>query len=135
VSTCTTTTTGVGFLLTGDNGGDANFGTGDNTCTYDFLAIPGGQDQADPFAFYDRYCGGAIGKICSMLDLLIIKINLLIILNGINIIAAKIRPFRMSFGTDGTELDSITGGTAALPDDAAADTDNTGFCFAYQEQA
>jgi hypothetical protein len=71
-----------------------------------------------------------------MFDLLIIKINLVILLNGINIIAAKIRPFRMSFGTDGTELDSITGDdTAALPYDAAADTDNTGFCLAYQEQA
>jgi hypothetical protein len=68
VSTCTTATADVGFLLTGAAGDDANFGTGEDKCTYDFLAIPGGQDQATPFPFYDRYCGGAIGKICSTFD-------------------------------------------------------------------
>jgi hypothetical protein len=72
VSTCTTTNAGVGFFLTGTTAGTAAAGTGADSCTYDFLAIPGGQDQATPFAFNDRYCGGALGKICSMIDLLII---------------------------------------------------------------
>ncbi len=136
VSTCTTATANVGFLLTGDVGGPSNVGAGDYRCTYDFLAIPGGQEQSYyPFAFNDRYCGGSIDKICSMFDLLIIKINLVILLIGINIIAAKIRPFRMSFGTDDTELDFIARGTAALPDGAVADEANTGFCLVYQEQA
>ncbi len=71
MSTCTTAIDDVGFLLTGDAGGDAAFGTEANKCSYDFLAIPGGQDQAT-FLFNDRYCGGTLDKICSMFDLLII---------------------------------------------------------------
>jgi hypothetical protein len=67
VSTCTTTTANIGFLLTGVAGGAAAVGTGAASCTYDFLAISGGQNQATPFAFNDRYCGGSIGNICSML--------------------------------------------------------------------
>ncbi|XP_046638096.1 uncharacterized protein LOC124316287 isoform X2 [Daphnia pulicaria] len=115
VSTCTTAIADVGFLLTGEAGDDANFGTGKDKCTYDFLVIPGGQDQASPFPFYDRYCGGAIGKICT-----------------------KISPFRMSIGTDGIEDTTIdaTIATAAQPDSMTVeDKANTGFCLAYQEQA
>jgi hypothetical protein len=78
VSTCTTTTTGVGFFLTGGAiGAIPAFGTAAASCTYDFLAIPGGQDQATPFTFNDRYCGGALGivggtTICSMFKSIVI---------------------------------------------------------------
>jgi hypothetical protein len=80
VTTCTTTTANVGFFLTGTAGNVPvvpGFGTGANTgCTYDFLAIPGGQIQVANFAFNDRYCGGALGAvggatICSTFDSLI----------------------------------------------------------------
>ncbi|EFX72901.1 hypothetical protein DAPPUDRAFT_110156 [Daphnia pulex] len=114
VSTCTTTTADVAFFLTGEAAGTGVVGTGADKCTYDFLVIPGGQDQATPFAFNDRYCGGSIDKICT-----------------------KISPFRMSFGTDGTEgkIDAATA-TAAQPDSMTKeDKANTGFCLAYQEQA
>lgn len=137
MSTCTTTTADVAFFLTGEAVGTGVVGTGKDKCTYDFLVIPGGQDQAT-FAFNDRYCGGAIDKICSTFDLLITCLNHnFILLNVKYSIAAKISPFRMSFGTDGTEgiIDAATP-TAAQPDSMTKeDKANTGFCLAYQEQA
>lgn len=56
----------------------------------------------------------------------------------VNIIAANIRPFRITYGTNADEAEVVVptaGKTLAIPIAAAADTDNTGFCFAYQEQA
>ncbi len=80
VSTCTTTTTNVGFSLTGALGDPAAVGTiaatpttdpFASTCTYDFLAIAGGFDPITGL-FNDRYCGGALKStsVCSMFDLL-----------------------------------------------------------------
>ena len=70
LTTCTTNTANVGFFLTGA-AADPRLGTGADSCTYDYLAIPGGQIQVNPFTFNDRYCGGALGvaggaSICSM---------------------------------------------------------------------
>jgi hypothetical protein len=42
-------------------------GAGAEQCNYDFLAIPGGQDQAT-FLVADRYCGDVFPSVCSMLD-------------------------------------------------------------------
>jgi hypothetical protein len=72
LSPCTGTTAATAFLLTGAAAGASVLGTGDGLCTYDFLAIPGGQNQAS-FAFSDRYCGGTFpASVCSKFDFRII---------------------------------------------------------------
>lgn len=48
-----------------------------------------------------------------------------------NTIAAKIKPFRLIYGTDGTEEAVVAPALVLTP----ADTDNVGFCLDYQERA
>jgi hypothetical protein len=47
------------------------------------------------------------------------------------IAAAPIKPFRITYHTDGTE-GAVAAGTNILP--ALADTGNTGFCIDFQER-
>jgi hypothetical protein len=44
------------------------------------------------------------------------------------------RPFRMTFTTDGTEAEIAAATPPMAPAVAKADTDNTGFCLNYQEK-
>jgi hypothetical protein len=58
----------AGFFLTGATAGGASVtGAGADACNYDYLAIPGGQNQTTPFGVADRYCGATFPSICSML--------------------------------------------------------------------
>jgi hypothetical protein len=64
------TNANAAFLLTAAAGGASVTGTGTvdvGACNYDYLAIPGAQNQASPFAVADRYCGGTLPSVCSML--------------------------------------------------------------------
>ena len=47
---------------------------------------------------------------------------------------AKISPFRMTFGTDGTEAAIAAVVTPAQPVLQNVDTANTGFCLNFQEK-
>ncbi len=144
ISPCATT--GNNFVLTGTAGTTLSITSvtaSSDACTYDFLVIPGGQDQATPFTVADRYCGGAFpASVCSTFDHLLLhhsedKYCLIHIL-----FAASTRPFRMTYGTDGSEptTGATIGGTdnpvptAAIPITYLADTANTGFCLNYQEK-
>ncbi|EFX72229.1 hypothetical protein DAPPUDRAFT_254734 [Daphnia pulex] len=80
------------------------------TCLYDFLVIAGARDAANGEA--DRYCGNALNP-------------------AANPLTSNVQPFKISYGTDGTEGAVVTG-TNILP--APADTHNTGFCLDYQEK-
>jgi hypothetical protein len=66
VSPCATT--GNNFVLTGTPGTTLSITsvTADSdACTYDFLVIPGGQDQTT-FSVADRYCGAVFpASVCS----------------------------------------------------------------------
>jgi hypothetical protein len=48
--------------------------------------------------------------------------------------AASIRPFRMTFKTDGTEVAIAAVTPPTVPAVAGPDTANTGFCLDYQEK-
>ncbi|XP_046457168.1 uncharacterized protein LOC124204172 isoform X4 [Daphnia pulex] len=86
------------------------------TCLYDFLVIAGARDAANDEA--DRYCGNALNPAANPLST--------------NVqVCTLIRPFKISYRTDGTEGAVVTG-TNILP--APADTHNTGFCLDYQEK-
>ena len=64
------TNANAAFLLTAAAGGASVIGTGalaNGACNYDYLSIPGAQNQASPFAVADRYCGGTFPSVCSML--------------------------------------------------------------------
>jgi hypothetical protein len=49
-----------------------------------------------------------------------------------NYFTASIRPFRMTFKTDGTEAAIAAVTPPTVPAFAGADTANTGFCLDYQ---
>ncbi|KAK4010428.1 hypothetical protein OUZ56_019572 [Daphnia magna] len=86
------------------------------TCLYDFLLIGGARDANDVGA--DRYCGNALNP-----ALIPVAIN--------TQICTPVRPFRITYHTDGTEA-AVAAGTNVLP--APADTANTGFCLNYEEK-
>ncbi|XP_057368936.1 uncharacterized protein LOC130690002 [Daphnia carinata] len=86
------------------------------TCLYDFLLIAGARDANDVAA--DRYCGNALNPAAPPVA-------------TSTQICTPVRPFRISYHTDGTEA-AVAAGTNILP--APADTANTGFCFNYEEK-
>jgi hypothetical protein len=62
-------------------------------------------------------------------------------INDKYLFAAKIRPFRMTYGTNADEaavvvpqVNGVDTPTLAIPVAAAVDTANTGFCLDYQEK-
>ncbi|XP_046637991.1 uncharacterized protein LOC124316223 isoform X3 [Daphnia pulicaria] len=141
VSACTTTTAGVAFFLTGPTLGSNIATTGIAPpvagvvipgCFYDYLGFPGGQVQAFPFTASDRYCGSALG---------------LSVAGGATV-CSKVKPFKMTYGTDGLEPTvpvivavppnppgvGEVAATAAVPVSYVVDTANTGFCLDYQEK-
>jgi hypothetical protein len=161
VSACTTTTAGVAFFLTGNTLGSNIATTGIAPpvanvpvipgCFYDYLGFPGGQVQAFPFTASDRYCGSALGlsvaggaTVCSMFG--IFRFDECFI--TLNFIVGKVKPFKMTYGTDGLEPTvpvivavpppDLTGvqvlPTSAVPVSYVVDTANTGFCLDYQEK-
>ncbi|KAK4010419.1 hypothetical protein OUZ56_019561 [Daphnia magna] len=115
---CLTTCTGLtptadAFLLTGANGGNA-FADATN-CIYDFLAIVGGTDLVTGVVA-DRFCGGALDPGAGAVSLQV---------------CTRVRPFRITYGTDGTE-GAVIAAPGIVP--AAADTNNVGFCLDYLER-
>ncbi|EFX71385.1 hypothetical protein DAPPUDRAFT_308907 [Daphnia pulex] len=86
------------------------------TCLYDSLLIPGARDSTNVEA--DRYCGDALN-------------NAFVPVGTSVQVCTPLRPFKMTYRTDGTEA-AIAAGTNILP--ARADTNNTGFCLNFQEK-
>jgi hypothetical protein len=151
VSACATTSPGVAFFLTDAAANIATTGiappaAGVPGCFYDYLGFPGGQVQEFPFTASDRYCGSALGlsvaggaTVCSMFG--IFRFDECFI--TLNFIAGKVKPFKMTYGTDGLEPTvpvavavppNLPAATAAVPVSYVVDTANTGFCLDYQEK-
>ncbi|KAI9559208.1 hypothetical protein GHT06_015997 [Daphnia sinensis] len=94
-------------------------------CLYDFLLIAGGVDATTGLAA-ERYCGGALNP------------SPVVGTNSVPV-CTSIRPFRISYQTDGTELAvaATAGVIAALADiytGVTGSNGNTGFCLDYQER-
>ncbi|KAI9559203.1 hypothetical protein GHT06_015992 [Daphnia sinensis] len=84
------------------------------TCLYDYLLIGGARDANDVGA--DRFCGNALNPALTPVA-------------TSTQICSPVRPFRITYHTDGTE-GALVAGTNILP--AQADTANTGFCLNYE---
>ncbi|EFX72896.1 hypothetical protein DAPPUDRAFT_325652 [Daphnia pulex] len=96
------------------------------TCLYDFLQIASGQD-ATTGVEADRFCGNQL-NLATGADLLNPG------LATSTQVCTSIRPFRMTFKTDGTEAAISIATPPTVPAVAGADTANTGFCLDYQEK-
>ncbi|XP_046459011.1 uncharacterized protein LOC124205602 [Daphnia pulex] len=134
LSVCTVTNTGAGYGITTPAAPFASLppllgssvGTGTATagvptalqgaCTYDFLAIIGATDALTGFSA-DRFCGTRLNPNPA----------------GINadaLVCTNVRPFRVTYQTDNTELQTAAPLLVTTP----ADTNNVGFCLDYQEK-
>ncbi|KAI9559207.1 hypothetical protein GHT06_015996 [Daphnia sinensis] len=94
------------------------------TCLYDFLLIAGARDANGIEA--DRFCGNQLNPAVGTA-----------LLPGATTsvqVCTPVRPFRMTYRTDGTEATITTLNVPTVPAFAGADTANTGFCLDYQEQ-
>ncbi|XP_045027802.1 uncharacterized protein LOC116920531 [Daphnia magna] len=94
------------------------------TCLYDFLAIAGARDATGIEA--DRYCGNHLNPAVGTPQA-----------PGAGTpveVCTPIRPFKMTYRTDGTELAVGAPFTPTNPIVAIADNANTGFCLDYQER-
>ncbi|XP_046638009.1 uncharacterized protein LOC124316235 isoform X2 [Daphnia pulicaria] len=96
------------------------------TCLYDFLQIASGQD-ATTGVEADRFCGNQLNPARGA-DLLNPG------LATSTQVCTSIRPFRMTFKTDGTEAAIAAVTPPTVPAVAGADAANTGFCLDYQEK-
>ncbi|KAK4010126.1 hypothetical protein OUZ56_019273 [Daphnia magna] len=123
-SVCPTTNTGAGFSITTNAvvAGNSLLGLGNNVqgyCTYDFLGIRSATDSITGLAG-DRFCGEHLNTARAP--------------NGASTsvqLCTPIKPFKVTYVTDGTE--SAIGAPALVA--TPADTNNVGFCIDYQERA
>ncbi|XP_057368577.2 uncharacterized protein LOC130689657 [Daphnia carinata] len=109
--TTTTTTFGRQEPPADVKAGDVTYGV----CLYDYLLIDGGRDANN--AVTDRYCGSQMNPANGGS-------------NSVQV-CTPIKPFRITYHTDGTE-GAVTASANVLP--ATADTANTGFCLDFQER-
>ncbi|XP_046637988.1 uncharacterized protein LOC124316223 isoform X1 [Daphnia pulicaria] len=109
-------------------------------CLYDFLLIAGGRDVNGIEA--DRYCGNALNPapLAVPAGAAVPNISPLLaaaVPGGLATsvqVCTPIKPFRMTFQTDGTEAAITAINAPTVPVLAAADNANTGFCLDYQEK-
>ncbi|XP_057368742.1 uncharacterized protein LOC130689822 [Daphnia carinata] len=94
------------------------------TCLYDFLLIAGARDATGVEA--DRYCGNQLNP----------AVGTALVPGAATSVqvCTPVKPFRMTYQTDGTEAAIATLNVPTVPAFARADTTNTGFCLDYQEQ-
>ncbi|KAK4010454.1 hypothetical protein OUZ56_019597 [Daphnia magna] len=109
--TTTTTTFGRQEPPVDEKAGEVTYAI----CLYDYLLIDGGRDANNAVA--DRYCGNQMNPATGGS-------------NSVQV-CSPIKPFRITYHTDGTE-GAVAAGTNILP--ATADTANTGFCLDFQER-
>ncbi|EFX72898.1 hypothetical protein DAPPUDRAFT_325654 [Daphnia pulex] len=118
-------------------------------CLYDFLLIAGGRDANN--VEQDRYCGNALNPVpintpataAAAAALVPALANLFVgpaaggLANSahitLNIVTAPVRPFKMTYRTDGQET-AVPAVVASNTIGAGPDTGNTGFCLDFQER-
>ncbi|XP_046459325.1 uncharacterized protein LOC124205840 [Daphnia pulex] len=123
LSVCATSNAGAGYSITTNavNAGNSLLGVGNSAngyCTYDFLAIVGATDLSTGLVG-DRFCGEKLSTARAPG----------VAVNGQ--LCTKIMPFKLIYGTDGTEAEVGAPALVSTP----ADTNNVGFCLDYQERA